>query len=181
MSRVVSSSPWRKTPDGDWERDDGVSVSRMIVDGLWVWRVYIQAHAESVAGNIVFVMLAHSFEVSGEAMSAADWWFPEDRMRGGVELIAAERERQIDEEGWTVDHDDDHVRDQMALAAMCYACPDGLDLRSPGNPWKGNPPIGWPWDARWWKPSPDDRIRELVKAGALIAAEIDRLQRGESA
>ena len=34
----------------------------------------------------------------------------------------------------------------------------------------------WPWDLEWFKPSPYDRIRELVKAGALIAAEIDRLQ-----
>lgn len=32
-----------------------------------------------------------------------------------------------------------------------------------------------PWDNEWWKPSPDDRKRELVKAGALIAAAIDRL------
>lgn len=36
----------------------------------------------------------------------------------------------------------------------------------------------WPytWAEKWWKPSPGDRIRELEKAGALIAAEIDRLQ-----
>ena len=36
----------------------------------------------------------------------------------------------------------------------------------------------WPWNLIWWKPTPNDRIRELVKAGALIAAEIDRLQAG---
>lgn len=35
----------------------------------------------------------------------------------------------------------------------------------------------WPFSQEWWKPTPDDRIRELAKAGALIAAEIDRLQR----
>ena len=40
----------------------------------------------------------------------------------------------------------------------------------------GIPPT-WPWDESWFKPTPDDRIRELVKAGALILAEIDRLQR----
>lgn len=40
-------------------------------------------------------------------------------------------------------------------------------------------PAGWPWHPKWWKPTPDDRIRELAKAGALIAAEIDRLQRME--
>jgi hypothetical protein len=32
----------------------------------------------------------------------------------------------------------------------------------------------WPWSFEWWKPK--DRIRNLVRAGALIAAEIDRLQ-----
>lgn len=41
--------------------------------------------------------------------------------------------------------------------------------------WDGSP-REWPWDASWWKPSPDP-IANLVKAGALIAAEIDRLQR----
>jgi hypothetical protein len=39
--------------------------------------------------------------------------------------------------------------------------------------------VAWPWDKGWWKPTPDNRIRELEKAGALIAAEIDRLQRME--
>lgn len=33
----------------------------------------------------------------------------------------------------------------------------------------------WPWDEEWWKPSLDP-IRNLEKAGALIAAEIDRLE-----
>ena len=37
------------------------------------------------------------------------------------------------------------------------------------------PPTLWPWALSQWKPTPDDRIRELTKAGALIAAEIDRL------
>lgn len=36
----------------------------------------------------------------------------------------------------------------------------------------------WPWDENWWKPSLDP-IRNLVKAGALLAAEIDRLQRSK--
>lgn len=34
----------------------------------------------------------------------------------------------------------------------------------------------WPWATDWWKPS-DDPITNLVRAGALIAAEIDRLLR----
>jgi hypothetical protein len=39
----------------------------------------------------------------------------------------------------------------------------------------------WPWEASWWKPSQTDRIKELAKAGALIAAEIDRLKNASSA
>jgi hypothetical protein len=37
----------------------------------------------------------------------------------------------------------------------------------------------WPFTEHWWKPTPNNRIRELEKAGALIAAEIDRLLRLE--
>lgn len=85
----------------------------------------------------------------------------------GVELIAAERERQKAVEGWTEAHDDEHRFGELAEAAVCYAMPDKLEL--PGDV--------WPFDQGWWKPTPKDRVRELVKAGALIAAEIDRLER----
>lgn len=91
----------------------------------------------------------------------------------GVDLIAAERQRQIDVEGWTPAHDSSHQEHEMLVAAVCY-------LAVPGSPWKplsSSPtPALWPWDTAWWKPS-DDPIRNLVKAGALVAAEIDRLQR----
>ncbi len=93
----------------------------------------------------------------------------------GLELIRAERFRVIVEEGWDAEHDDGHVGGELALAASCYARPPynrpllGADL-----------PLGWPWTAVWWKPTPEDRVRELVKAGALIAAEIDRLLRKEA-
>ena len=85
----------------------------------------------------------------------------------GINLIEAERERQIHQEGWTEEHDDKHVNNELALAAACYAVPD---VFSQGY---------WPptWDLSWHKST--TRIRDLVKAGALIAAEIDRLQRIE--
>jgi hypothetical protein len=91
----------------------------------------------------------------------------------GLELIAAERQRQVEQEGWTPEHDDAHETGDLALAAACYATPESrrqYEDGAPLDPW-------WPWDDGWWKPSPENRIRELVKAGALIAAEIDRLQR----
>jgi hypothetical protein len=86
----------------------------------------------------------------------------------GATLIARERQRQIDEEGWTPEHDDLHRHGELLEAAECYAYAARSGIL--------HPPRGWPWEPSWWKPT-DDPVRNLVKAGALIAAEIDRLQR----
>ena len=91
--------------------------------------------------------------------------------RTGAALIAAERRRQIEAEGWTPEHDAEHWDDDLARAAVCYALPSS---ERPLH--REDPPRPWPWLRSAWKPCPDDRVRELVKAGALIAAEIDRLQ-----
>ena len=88
-------------------------------------------------------------------------------MKTGIELIAIERKRQVEEEGWTPQHDDQHTNYEMMYAAVCYILSSSslaLD-----NFW----PKGW--GDKWFKPA--TRQRDLVKAGALIAAEIDRLQR----
>lgn len=92
----------------------------------------------------------------------------------GVELIAMERDRQVTGEGWTPQHDDQHAHGELAMAAAVYALP--RVLRAP-YPAPGIPDL-WPF-VDGWKPTSNDRVRELVKAGALIAAEIDRLQRSE--
>ena len=97
----------------------------------------------------------------------------------GVELIAEERKRQIEKEGWTKDHDKEHYLGQLADAAVSYA----LTETERKQIWKlyttdekvPDVPPTWPWEKSWWKPTPNDRVKELVKAGALIAAEIDRL------
>lgn len=88
----------------------------------------------------------------------------------GIELIASERQRQILSEGWSPEHDAHHVNGELRDAAICYAmvCDD--------NGAGENAVDIWPWERGWWKPS-EDPIRNLAKAGALIAAEIDRLQR----
>ena len=100
----------------------------------------------------------------------------------GAELIAKERKRQIEEEGWTTEHDDGHAIGDLAVAGACYA----LDFVALYGGQKGTGEVSaahaacqlWPWDVEaYWKPTRNDPIRQLVKAGALIAAEIDRLQR----
>ena len=95
-------------------------------------------------------------------------------MKTGIELIAAERERQITAEGWTTAHDDEHTDGSLSEAADSYIQAAGTQMRG-GCGWHVEPQ-NWPWQSEWWKPS-DDPVRNLVKAGALIAAEIDRLSR----
>lgn len=82
----------------------------------------------------------------------------------GADMIARERRRQISKEGWSRDHDKRcHGDDQLVEAAICYAGAFSDEAEEPHG-W----PDGWVWN-------PKDRLSNLVRAGALIAAEIDRL------
>jgi hypothetical protein len=91
----------------------------------------------------------------------------------GVGRIAKERRRQIEEEGWTIEHDLVGNNDeQCARAAACYALPES---DRGGFNTLGGMLANWPWDEKWFKPCPKNRIHELEKSGALAAAEIDRL------
>lgn len=92
-----------------------------------------------------------------------------------LEDIATERARQVQQEGWTSEHDDAHARGELALAAAGYAEAAGNVHRDIIADFRPSLPFGWPWDPRWWKPT--DRRRDLVKAGALILAEIERIDR----
>jgi hypothetical protein len=101
----------------------------------------------------------------------------------GVDLIAKERQRQVDV------HDDRHTSDQLIRAALCYATPpsfrDETPMREGLDGWESCPireaqytcPELWPFPPNEWTPSPGNRVRELAIAGSLIAAEIDRLLR----
>lgn len=93
------------------------------------------------------------------------------RVTAALTDIAAERKRQVEQEGWTVEHDDEHVNAEMARAAVCYI----MGRIRFGDAY--GPETLWPaeWDEAWWKPGP--YRRNLVKAGALIVAEIERLDR----
>ncbi len=104
----------------------------------------------------------------------------------GAQRIASERQRQIDEEGWTPEHDDQHRDRELAWAAISYAVPDGSEVcRVFKSSFRGlQLKDTWPelWSSVWDKrPLPGHsttkRIRALERAGALIAAEIDRLLR----
>lgn len=108
-------------------------------------------------------------------------------MKTGIELISDERQRQIEKEGYSHKHDDEHTGGELAFNAALYATPFnlyemeefantirfnvaksdwGLKLNYNGNIIMDNCLL-----------SKNKRIDQLVKAGALIIAEIERLQR----
>ena len=82
----------------------------------------------------------------------------------GAEAIEAERIRQMTEENFQADADDLYRQGELIQAAVCYA-----------REHLGWAAGVWPWPMRWWKPRTSRE--NLVRAGALIAAEIDRLDR----
>lgn len=99
-----------------------------------------------------------------------------------IDEVASERRRQIEVEGWTPEHDDQHDCREMAQAAACYA------EQYVGRQWTYNdaeygpdyyqadePHADWPWDESWWKPK--SPRRDLIRAAALLVAEIERLDR----
>lgn len=93
--------------------------------------------------------------------------------------VLAERQRQISAEGWTPQHDDEHDSGELAAASCSYAlaAADQLHPQSQGDGgFADHMPPTWPWDASWWKPGRDPR-RMLEKAGALILAEMERIDR----
>lgn len=85
--------------------------------------------------------------------------------------VIAERRRQIEQEGWTIEHDDSHLAGELARAGGTYAMYAGE--REAG--FQTMALIDWPWSPQWWKPK--DFRRDLVRAGALILAEIERFDR----
>lgn len=110
--------------------------------------------------------------------------------KSGIELIADERQRQIEVEGYSVQHDSQHDFRELTSAARTYIDAAILTTKSEeiGNSneasisWhKYNEPfewkylkLGWPWEEESFKPTTS--LKDLIKAGALIAAAIDRLQ-----
>ncbi len=94
-----------------------------------------------------------------------------------IEMMAREVIRQRDDEKWSVAHDDEHTKGEMAAAASCYAANACLHSCSPDTAFKPGdmPPAAWMWDRKWWKPRGWNR--DLIRAGALLAVEWGRKSR----
>lgn len=83
--------------------------------------------------------------------------------------VLAERRRQVEAEGYDHQHDDTYQNGELAKAAGCYL------LYGDAYPNPGEPPELWPWPAEYWKPK--DWRRDLIRAGALLIADLERLDR----
>lgn len=94
-------------------------------------------------------------------------------------LIAKERDRQINEEGFDATHDDDHAPDGLPRAAAAYMISAASSSHSGGfrNLLMDIAETIWPWEAYLFKPS--GGVKDLVRAGALVLAAIDRENRNE--
>jgi hypothetical protein len=102
--------------------------------------------------------------------------------------VIAERRRHVDVEGWTTEHDDDHVPGELARAGAAYLYSGSLqdpDARARARRWyeKHGHEVPdtirrlWPWDWRWWKPAEDDCRRDLVRGCSLGIAEGEKFDR----
>lgn len=94
--------------------------------------------------------------VSGESISQP--------LTDALRDVIAERQRQISVKGWTPEHDDTYIGCELAAAAISYIEPVEAENY---------------WPADWHDGSfrPSDYRRNLVKATALLVAELERLDR----
>ena len=123
------------------------------VDDCAVQRTEIYARAKSQDGHVTLYVRPRMRKTSAELD------------------VLAERARQVSAEGWTPEHDDEHVGGELSDAAAAYA-----EAASSADHFTVDlPPAMWPWGDESWKPG--DPRRMLVKAGALVLAEIERLDR----
>jgi hypothetical protein len=92
--------------------------------------------------------------------------------------VFSERRRQLEIEGWTPERDDTHDKCEMAIAATCYALAPS-PIESERELTYPDPPKNWPWHRGWWKPR--FYRQNLVRAAALLIAEIERWDRSTAA
>lgn len=126
------------------------------------WESWYAAAFDMVSVEIDTILSALTSPASGER----------DAVTQAAADVLAERKRQVEAEGWMPGHDDGHTSGELAQAAAAYSyyCTDADNSQPPAESI-----FPTTWDESWWKPS--DHRRNLVKAGALILAEIERLDR----
>ncbi|HGY5040831.1 TPA: hypothetical protein ACNV29_001634 [Klebsiella oxytoca] len=120
-----------------------------------------QENTDGVAG------MAESYETTISMLRSRIAELESRTVTAAAADVLAERQRQVTAEGWTAERDDGYQNSELADAAACYA----IHAHNQGF----STPAHWPWSQDWWKQT--SPRRDLVKAGALILAEIERLDR----
>lgn len=98
----------------------------------------------------------------------------------GINDVSEERLRQITEEGFNSERDDTYLPGTLGSAGASYALAAVAQLIYGPDSEKevSRAPDYWPWGQDTWNPV--DPRRNLVKAAALLIAEIDRIDRREA-
>ncbi|WIX36867.1 hypothetical protein QCC08_24650 [Pseudomonas aeruginosa] len=157
-----------------WVRGNGLVEPFVVLVKLDQGELWCNLHMRNTDTNFGYGYavddLSSEFEWCGPLAAATGRSVPQAWLD-----VQAERRRQVEAENWTPEHDDQHSDGQMAQAAGCYA----LHAGGIGTDWPGGIRNGsalfWPWDEEWWKPK--SARENLVRAGALVLAEIERLDR----
>ncbi|MBG5702958.1 hypothetical protein GHT69_33095, partial [Pseudomonas aeruginosa] len=126
--------------------------------------------------RLVRILDAHNYAKDAEALMALLAAAPGKEVPQAWLDVQAERRRQVEAEGWTPEHDDEHACDEIAAFACFYAMPPAARDRDTSSTGYGDT-LGEAILPEGWEPKTGDRRRELVKAGGLILAEIERLDR----
>lgn len=145
--------------------DDTLLLLKQARDAMWD-----VAHGEPVWNKTVRDLVAAIDEQLEQQADRQSEGEAHDAAQDAAGDVMTERLRQIYVEGWTPAHDDEHDDNSLARAAACYAL-GRMTLHPPLGP----DSIIWPWEVAAWRPK--DRRSDLVRAGALILAEIERLDR----
>lgn len=132
------------------------SAERIVVMNMKNGAGYAAARdGESGIAESVLYLLAADLLAAAPGMEVPQAWLD----------VQAERRRQITAEGWTPEHDDLYCAAELPRAAAAYILNGAND----------EAPAIWPFVTKWWKPR--DARSNYVRAGALILAEIERLDR----
>ena len=132
---------------------------------------------DGLPGGLTITAKVDASEALAQIQEASSYPF------GAYGDVLAERTRQVMVKRWTPSHDDTHDAGELAAAGSCYALSAAVIL----NPYtqgdgveESTPPYAWPWRAEDWKINRADPRRALVKAAALLIAEIERVDRQAS-
>lgn len=96
-----------------------------------------------------------------------------DLNKSGAQLIMEEQKRIIEVEGFTAENDKKYHNQELVRASICYL---RRPFYAPHIQSGKNAPTDFPFKEGMWKPNNQNRIEELIKAGALLACEIDKLR-----